>query len=226
MGTKTAKQNGGVRPKMTEAEATGKIKKVKAEEVVKISAINLQKINLDIVGTSDLIVHKFSDKTRIQMEGKQQGAAKQGKGKRNPQDEYEQCFYHMPAKKGKLGKAAFPSIAFKQAAVRAGQFADMKMVFLRGAFHVDGELIPLEYDEVEMRTDMVRIGAGVADMRYRPGFKNWTVTLPITYNASVISSEQIINLFNIAGFAVGVGDWRPTSKQSSGQFGRFEVRSD
>jgi hypothetical protein len=39
-------------------------------------------------------------------------------------------------------------------------------------------------------------------------------------NASVLSADQITNLFNVAGFGVGIGEWRP---QKNGSFGRLHV---
>jgi hypothetical protein len=42
----------------------------------------------------------------------------------------------------------------------------------------------------------------------------------VKHNANVMSAEQILNLFSTAGFAVGVGEWRP---ERDGQFGRFHV---
>ena len=45
----------------------------------------------------------------------------------------------------------------------------------------------------------------------------------MVYNASAVSPEQIINYFNIGGFGVGVGEWRP---EKDGQWGRFHVATD
>jgi len=42
----------------------------------------------------------------------------------------------------------------------------------------------------------------------------------VQLNTSAVSIEQLANLFVIAGFAVGVGEWRP---EKNGQYGRFEV---
>ena len=67
---------------------------------------------------------------------------------------------------------------------------------------------------------MVRISMGTADIRYRGEFPVWRVTFTIRHNANVLSAEQIINLFNVGGFAIGVGDWRP---QRNGSFGMFHV---
>ena len=74
----------------------------------------------------------------------------------------------------------------------------------------------------EMREDMVQIGgmSKVADIRYRPEFKQWKTTLTIKYNKSAITPEQIMNLLNYGGFANGVGEWRPSR---DGSFGTFHV---
>ena len=59
---------------------------------------------------------------------------------------------------------------------------------------------------------------GTADIRYRAEFKKWKATLTIRYNAHVISTEQIINLYHVAGFSIGIGDWRPQKEGSHGMF--------
>ena len=48
-------------------------------------------------------------------------------------------------------------------------------------------------------------------------------TLDITYNASAITPAQVVNLLNIGGFGVGVGEWRP---EKDGGFGRFHVATE
>jgi hypothetical protein len=83
---------------------------------------------------------------------------------------------------------------------------------------VPGELIKIE-GEPQMREDMVRVGMGKPDIRYRGEFMPWTVDLPILYNARVISDEQLANLIVTAGFSVGVGEWRPEKDGSYGMWG-------
>ena len=71
-----------------------------------------------------------------------------------------------------------------------------------------------------MRTDVVRLKNGSADLRYRPELMNWSAILRITYDNGLISPSQIASLFYRAGYSVGVGDWRP---ERDGDFGRFTI---
>lgn len=71
-----------------------------------------------------------------------------------------------------------------------------------------------------MREDIVRLTRGTPDVRYRAEFKEWKAVLKVRYNEGAISHEQLINLFNLAGFCSGIGDWRP---EKSGMNGMFEV---
>lgn len=188
----------------------------KKEEVVALKSIRIERINLEIEGDSALIVHAWSAKAKKEMLDKQMKKAKTAKAAKDPERDYEEAFYRLPN-----GKPGFPTIAFKQAAVSAGgRFSDgLKMTELRGSFFIDGELAEIK-GEPSMREDMVRVGMGTADIRYRPEFKQWRVTLPIKYNADKISLEQLVNLFDLAGFGVGVGEWRP---EKDGQYGMFHV---
>jgi hypothetical protein len=186
------------------------------EQVVELKKINVQRVTVKLVGDSSLIVHAWSSKAKKEMLDKQMKKAKTAKAAKSPESDYEEAFYRMPD-----GKPGFPTIAFKAAAVSAGgRFSDgLKMTELRGSFHIEGELVEI-HGTPNMREDMVRVGMGTADIRYRPEFKQWYVELPIRYNADAVSVDQIANLFNLAGFGVGVGEWRP---EKDGLFGMFHV---
>jgi GntR family transcriptional regulator len=60
-----------------------------------------------------------------------------------------------------------------------------------------------------MREDMVRVGMGTADIRYRGEFTTWSMDLPIRYNARAVSVEQLVLIFDAGGFGTGIGEWRP-----------------
>lgn len=187
--------------------------------VMPISIPNLKRqiIRLTLIGDSPLICHKWSDVQKKRILDKQMMKAKTGKMARNIEQEYKDSLYPHPD-----GGYGFPSIALKKAAVDAAAFIDgAKKTEMRGSFHIEEEFVKLE-GKPSRREDSVRIGMGTGDLRYRAEFKTWKTTLNITYNTSVISADQIVNLFNNAGFSIGIGDWRP---QKNGTFGRFSVKT-
>lgn len=190
----------------------------KKETAVEVSVpeIRLQQFEIVIVGDSPLICHNWSKKVRQEMLDKQMKKAKQAREAKNPEEDYRESLYHLPDGSG----YGFPTVAFKAAAVGACRFVQgIAMTEARGAFHVHGDMARIE-GEPRMREDMVRVGMGAADIRYRGEFTQWRTKLTITYNESALSMEQIINLFNVGGFGVGVGEWRP---ERDGSFGRFHV---
>lgn len=179
-----------------------------------LPALRIETLSLMLVGDSPLIVHAWSEKAKRQMLDKQMKKAKQAKEAKDPEADYEACFYRT-----ETGGYGFPAIGVKAAMVGACRFVDMKMTEARGAFHIDCEMLSV-IGEPRMREDMVRIGMGTADIRYRPEFVDWRIPVEIKFNSSVISAEQIANLLNTAGFAIGIGEWRP---EKNGQYGRFHV---
>lgn len=180
-----------------------------------IPAIKVKRIQITLIGASPLICHAWSAKAKREILDKQMKKAKTAKGAKDPKQDFLDSLYPYP--KGGFG---FPCVAFKAAAVGACRFSDgMKMTTARGAFHVVGELAKIE-GEPSPREDMVRVGMGTADIRCRGEFREWRTTLTVDYNSDAISPAQIVNLFNIAGFGIGVGEWRP---ERDGSYGRFKV---
>lgn len=191
----------------------------KSEQKLEIPPIQIERLEITLIGDSPLIMHKWSEKAKKQMLDKQMKVAKTGKEAKDPEQDFQDCIYRDPQ-----GKFAFPSVAFKNAAVSACRFTDgTKMTVARGAFHVEGEFVPIEDSEPIPREDMVRVGMGTADIRYRAEFQNWKAKVRLSYNKHALSAEQIVHLFDLAGFGVGVGEWRP---EKDGQFGRFHVAKE
>lgn len=188
----------------------------KSQEVqIILPKMDIRQLQLRIVGDSPLVCHAWSSKAKKEMLDKQMKKAKQAKDAKDPERDYAESLYKLPD-----GGYGFPAVAFKTAAVDACSHIDgITKVVARGAFHIVGDMIPIA-GEPNPREDMVRIGMGTADIRYRGEFRVWSCELRIRYNASVISDEQVVNLFNTAGFAIGVGEWRP---QRDGSFGMFHA---
>ena len=54
-------------------------------------------------------------------------------------------------------------------------------------------------------------------IRTRPIFDEWSCKVHVKYNEKIINKETVIEIAEIAGEQVGVGDWRP-------KYGRFSVK--
>lgn len=190
-----------------------------AQERIEIPRIEVEVFEITLTGDSPLIMHRWSEKAKKEMLDKQMEVAKKGKDAKDPERDFKESIYYDAD-----GDYAFPSVAFKNAAVSACRFTDgTKMTVARGAFHVEGEFVKITNSEPVPREDMVRIGMGTADIRYRAEFSNWSAKVRLSYNKHALSKEQIVNLFNLAGFGVGIGEWRP---EKDGQFGRFHVGTE
>ena len=195
----------------------------KNETTVSIPEIGLAILRLTLEGRTSLISHAWGEKTRKMMLEKQTGAARQKKAAKDPQADYQASLYPMP---GEEGVYAFPSSGLKRAAVSACRFVEgIPMTRAKGSFFVVGEWVRINGSPT-MREDIVMLNSGmkpVPDIRFRGEFKKWSMDLEIEYNTRAISPAQIINLFNNAGFGVGIGDWRP---EKNGDHGRFCVKAD
>jgi hypothetical protein len=171
---------------------------------------------IKIRGTSPVITHKWSEKAREQIRAKKEGRAQAKRAPCDPEKEFNDAKYIDSE-----GRDCIPSLAIKGAITNAASFAEgVTKVELRGALFIEGELIPIRYKECEKREDAVRVGNGQADLRYRPAYHEWEADVPVVFNSHVISAEQVHHLFQLAGFSIGICDWRP---QRNGQFGRFEL---
>ena len=189
----------------------------KNEQPIVLPRIQIARIGVTLIGDSPLICHRWSEKAVKMMLDAQMKKARQAKEAKNPEEDFRSSLYPHPD-----GGYGFPAVAFKAAPVSACRFADgVKMSEVRGCFHIETDLVPI-VGTPTMRQDMVRVGMGAADIRFRGEFREWRTMLPIKFNASAISAEQIINLLNLGGFGVGIGEWRP---ERDGSFGRFHVAS-
>jgi hypothetical protein len=203
-------------------------------------AIELPKLetpymHIKLVGDTPLIVHAWSQKAKKEILDKQMGKAVPKKAKKDPVQDFEESLYRVKDGYG------FPSVGFKAAAVTAcTSVGGITKVSARQAFHVMGDQveIPTAFDpsrtmrmdlariegsEPELREDMTKVGMGTADIRYRAQFWPWHATILVRFNVRVLTAEQIVNLFNTAGFGVGVGEWRP---ERDGNSGMFHVATD
>ena len=207
-------------------------KKATTKEAEKeiIVSLNIKTVKVPIVGVSPLIVSRFDEKSKQQIDeiGKADTGLKQGGKKKNisdPKDQYERSLYYFADGK----TCGFPAVAFKAAMVTGAYRAYGKpQTISQFSFHVIADdpatgLVKINGEHV-MREDMVRVGTinKVASPRYRACFPSWSAVLTIQFLADSFTESDIANIVNAAGFGCGVGEWRP-EKAKSGSFGLFRV---
>lgn len=213
----------------------------KNEELIEIRPLDIREVPVRIVGDSPLIVHAWSEKAKRQMLETQTKATKtKAKEVRNPVDDFIQSLYWLEGKPEESTEEAFnkavengakwgfPVGAIKQsansAAYRLGWVKNQ--MGLRGAYFLKseyGEMAEIKGSVPKMREDMVRIGMGSADLRYRGEFQNWFVDMLLEYNASGdMTLEQIMNCINAGGYTCGIGEWRP---ERDGSFGKYHIET-
>lgn len=190
---------------------------------IELKDFKIRCVAVDIVGTSPLIVHAFSEKARKMIEDKQQGKSKNAKHDiRIPQEDYENAKHKSP-----LGWDGFPAAGFKAAMIRGAKMIGMVMKDTQTAFFIKADCEETQLVKINgksrLRTDMVRIGMGSADVRYRPEYPKWSATLTVEFNAGVLSAEQIYQLIKAAGYGCGIGEMRP--ERTKFGFGRFDIKA-
>ena len=210
-------------------------------EIIEIRPIQIRKATIHIAGDTPLIMHAWSEKAKREMLEKQMKVTKtKAKDAKNPVEDFIRSMYWltpMPTDMTEDGfhaaidngaRFGFPVTAFKQAAISAAYrmgWAKDKMS-MRGAFFIDGDenqMLEIKSDAPIMREDMVKVGMGTADIRYRGEFRNWSADINISFNENgQYSLEQIINIINAGGYVCGVGEWRP---ERDGQYGMFHVEA-
>lgn len=220
----------------------------KNEEVITIKPVQIKKTAVRIVGDTPLIVHAWSDKAKQMILDAQTGKKKgKQKPKRVPAADFVEGAYWLTPKPeysddptdeevieafdkaiAEGARFGFPATAIKQAANSAAYRLGWvkNQAGLRGAWFIEADengLVEVHSDTPVIREDMVKIGMGTADLRYRPQFNNWYCDLTISYNASgEFDLNSIINALNAGGYCVGIGEWRP---ERDGIFGRFHIES-
>lgn len=211
------------------------------EATVAITPLDIRKVQIRIVGDTPLIVHAWSEKAKKMMLDAQMGVTKtKAKDKKDPFADFMDSMYWITEKPSEStpeafakavengAKWGFPVGAIKQAANSAAYRLKWvkNQMELRGSYFLksdSGFLGEIKGGIPEIREDMVRVGMGTADIRYRAEFKNWYMDFTLEYNASGgMTLEQIINCINAGGYCCGLGEWRP---EKDGDFGRFHVET-
>lgn len=188
----------------------------RADLTIKLPAPEFTTFRLKLVGTSPLILDRFTERAKEKIARSQDGTAKQKDPPRDPEAEYLEACYRTTN-----GQYGVPKLAFRKA-IQSGatRGTDVKGTVTLAAFQIDtpDEILPLETVDPRMRTDHALKG----HLRYRPEFWPWAVVLPIKLDHEIVSLEQFAHIVYKAGLGVGIGNWRAEKK---GDFGLWTIES-
>ena len=198
-----------------------------------IPAPNFRIAQFKVIGTTPLVVHKFSQKAKNAiMATQQEGRKAASKKNREPKD-FEEVYkgaFHVSSD----GWYGFPAGGIRSAMIAACRATELKMTQGKIAVFVlqdglDGdEGTPLVkiHGTPRKHTAPARNDNGSIDIRCRPMWEQWHMVLRVEYDADMLSLESVANLLSRAGRQVGIGEGRPFSKQSTGcGWGTFTIES-
>lgn len=221
----------------------------KAAEKQTLKPINRQLVTVRIVGISPLITHKWSEKAKAMMRDKQQtGKKTKARDLRDPEQEGKDATYYTEdgkpgllavAIKAAVIEAAHNDLGIPKTLVRKALFIypmgrdvvipiehptggpakkSQAKKALAGVGGGDDSSFLSEFRVVE--EDMVRVGQGTADLRYRPYYYEWAATTQWELDIDQLQVADFLTLLDRAGYGVGVHEWRP---EKGGEFGRFKI---
>jgi hypothetical protein len=199
----------------------------RATQAVELAPLRRMELKVVLEGTAPYVPHKWSKKARAMIRDKKLGQKAKMREVADPGQEAHDATYRMgdgrygiPAKafREAMHSIAHKDIGITKVAVNQG------MRILADGFDVD-EGTPLvaiiHNDEPRMREDIVRVGMGSADLRWRMEFAaGWRVELRINYDEDKLTPTTICSLLERAGFGVGVGEAR---SEKGGDWGSFMV---
>jgi hypothetical protein len=202
---------------------------------LRISPPKFTVLTVEIEGLSPYMQLRFSQKAKGTMKDKMEaGSTARGKRTRDARDfqeDFKQAQYIGPD-----GWNGIPASAFRNASIDVCRMVGFKMTHARMSIFIEADgfdlldgtpLVKLESPSAPEMTDMaVRNATGVADIRIRPMWREWSCKLRVRFDEDQFTAEDVINLLNRAGQQVGIGEGRPFSKNSNGLgMGMFTIKN-
>ena len=135
------------------------------------------------------------------------------------------------------GKFVHPSMSFRAGLLKAGSGKKFGKLFatslVESGVHVHNEFEeildlkgkPVKAYEIDKRSVIV---GKARVMRCRPKFREWTMVVELEIDDEYIALDQVVDLLNVMGSKVGLGEYRPERDSAkglkgSGNYGRFRA---
>jgi hypothetical protein len=199
---------------------------------VGISPANFQVAQFTLRGETPYMQARFTAKAMQAMRSKQAAGSVAKKGVKREARDFDRDFVEA-LHRSEAGWVGVPASCIRNACIDACRMVGFEMtrakmsvfVLNDGLDAIDGTpLVKLDAPEPERSEMIVRNATGVADIRVRPLWRQWGLTVKIRFDADQFTLTDVANLLERAGQQVGIGEGRPFSKRSNGMdFGRFTI---
>lgn len=188
------------------------------KETITILELNKKKLRIKVKGLTPLLLLKMDMFALKQLDNKRNQKAV-SKDTRTEKQKFDDMIL-----RDSDGNACLPCETFYKGMIFVAPYLDgLNMKLVRGSIRIMQPMIPIKYKgKIKVHETWGRDSGRTKAPKTvtRPMFENWSCEFDVTYNASNISAEQIINLINWAGFQSGAGSWRP---EKGGTYGQYEV---
>jgi len=190
------------------------------EQSISIKQLNIATIKVKVIGDTPYMPEPM-DMAVLDRYDKKKSKQSYDKDDISENDKVKEKYYYTDD-----GKKGIPARAFYNAMIRASNYLfdkkDGGMRNIKEGVVILGDIIELNYSKETVLEHWGRTsGQSKAPRKIlRNAFYDWSCELVIRYNESHLSSEQLFNILNWAGFHIGVGAFR---KEKTGNFGLFRV---
>lgn len=201
-------------------------------ETLEIKEVIPQEITIHVVGDTDLVLNKMNDVTTRQLVDARKDKAKKIEtpnmweeiitsihwrdGK--PTDYSEEGLYNALKNNAPCLTSFGLKKSFGEAVVRLGIDTYSTRFDASVNLIASGGLVPIKFTEHYVDEKLMSPKKGAPVLVHLNRFCGWSADIKISYIDSVYSSEQLINVVNLAGFGIGIGSGR----RSCG-YGRYHV---
>lgn len=183
----------------------------------------MKKISVRIEGKTPLLMHRFTDSEQLKATNGNRSSTIGDRG--TPKEQAEESLYT-----NEEGIIIIPQPNIYRTIVDAGKFfkngkskvTTQKSSLIPSALSMDQTYYELEHDEPwTVDTRPIRIpSTGGRILRHRPCFNVWALEFEFDLNEEMLGENLIRDIIDMAGIAIGLGDFRPDCK---GPFGKFVV---
>ena len=199
---------------------------------MQIKAPKFELAHFNITGTSPLVIHRFSSKTKQEMKAKMETGKAAG-SRKNREAKATDDIYEAARYRHADGWDGFHAAAVRNAMISAMRLVGFKMTLGKLSIFVEADGWDQEEPQIPLiriigkarkQEDMARVETGQPYVTVRAAYFPWSAKINIRFDSDQFTLQDVANLLMRVGAQVGIGEGRPDSKRSNGMgWGLFDV---